>query len=394
MKTWVFQGNPEVFDIDGYLAATAGLIKWRVARYVDQIEPGDTVYIWRSQGTQPSMAGVVAEGTVVEPPRVQPEDPTAEGFWKQVPEHAEMMRVKIRINRIASKREVLKREWMKDDSALKNLLILRQPAGTNYPVEEEEARRLGQLWRKTGADWARDEVLAALHLYQQLWDKPISKVAGSEVEKLAQQIGRAPTGVYNKLMNLRAIDPRDSRKGFEGGSKVDQATWDEFFDATTLSIDAARLEAENQRLWGGGVKSDKLADEFLAIEEKRLAEKPLESLLAQYADRPPNLKPRRRSQEVMSYDRDPMVVILRKRLAGYQCEVDGCQSEPFRTESGELFVEVHHLVPLADGGPDTLENTAALCPTHHRLLHHGRDRTLLTGKLSAKRSSESWKSPP
>jgi len=70
MKTWIFQGNPDVFDIDSYLAATAGLITWRVARYAEQIEPGDTVYIWRSQGDQPQMAGIVAEGTVVEPPRV------------------------------------------------------------------------------------------------------------------------------------------------------------------------------------------------------------------------------------------------------------------------------------------------------------------------------------
>ena len=60
MKTWIFQGNPEVFDIDSYLAATAGLITWRVARYAEQIEPGDTVYIWRSQGDQPQMAGIVA----------------------------------------------------------------------------------------------------------------------------------------------------------------------------------------------------------------------------------------------------------------------------------------------------------------------------------------------
>ena len=50
MKTWIFQGNPGVFDIDSYLASTAGLITWRVARYAEEIEPGDTVYIWRSQG--------------------------------------------------------------------------------------------------------------------------------------------------------------------------------------------------------------------------------------------------------------------------------------------------------------------------------------------------------
>jgi hypothetical protein len=33
---WIFQGNPEVFDIEGYLAASSGLITWTVVRYADQ----------------------------------------------------------------------------------------------------------------------------------------------------------------------------------------------------------------------------------------------------------------------------------------------------------------------------------------------------------------------
>jgi hypothetical protein len=50
MRTWIFQGNPAVFDIEGYLAASSGLITWTVARYAEQISAGDTVYIWQSQG--------------------------------------------------------------------------------------------------------------------------------------------------------------------------------------------------------------------------------------------------------------------------------------------------------------------------------------------------------
>ena len=230
MRTWIFQGNPEVFDIEGYIADSSGLITWRVARYADQISRGDTVYIWQSQGKDAAQAGILAEGTITEYPRVQKDDVLSADFWKQAPEPDEALRVKIRLNRIASKKEVLKREWMKDDSVLRNMLIMKQALARTSQWKSKEAKRLGHLWRKTGTDWGRDEVVAALRLYEQLRDKPISKVAGSEVEHLAQQIGRAPTGFYNKLMNLRAIDPRDSRKGFDGGSKVDQATWDEFFD--------------------------------------------------------------------------------------------------------------------------------------------------------------------
>jgi predicted RNA-binding protein with PUA-like domain len=388
MRTWIFQGNPKLFDMEGYLAASAGLITWTVSNYADQIFPGDSVYIWQSQGEDPALAGIVAEGTITEHPSIQKNDPLSVDFWRQPEEHDERMRVRIRLNRIATKREILKREWMKDDSVLRSLSILRLARGTNFPVEEPEAKRLGHLWQKTGRDWERDEVIAALYLYEQLRDKPISNMPDSEVERLAQQIGRVRKGVYSKLMNLRSIDPRDSRKGLEGGSKVDQLTWNEFFNEATSALNLARLSAEYERLWGGGVKSYKSEDEVFAAEERRLAEKPLEWLLSQYASRPQNVAPRRRSQESIAYDRDQIVVALRKRLASNRCEVAGCQSEQFRTESGELFIEVHHLIPLADGGPDTLENTAAVCPTHHRLLHHGIEWDVIAAQLFQKRQSE------
>jgi hypothetical protein len=150
MRTWIFQGNPEVFDIAGYLAVSSGLITWTVARYAHQISPGDTVYIWQSKGQDAAQAGILAEGIIAEYPRVQNDDALSADFWRQAPEQEEALRVRVRLNRIASKKEVLKREWMKDDSVLRNLLIMRQAAGTNFPVDEPEAKRLGQLWRKTG----------------------------------------------------------------------------------------------------------------------------------------------------------------------------------------------------------------------------------------------------
>ena len=45
-------------------------------------------------------------------------------------------------------------------------------------------------------------------------------------------IGRAITGVYNKVMNFRAIDPTDPRAGLSAGGQVEHAVWDEFYDAS------------------------------------------------------------------------------------------------------------------------------------------------------------------
>lgn len=50
------------------------------------------------------------------------------------------------------------------------------------------------------------------------------------------------------------------------------------------------------------------------------------------------------------------------------------QPAPFdRRKDGSPYLEVHHKVPLAEGGMDKLENTFALCPNCHREAHYGQD---------------------
>lgn len=57
------------------------------------------------------------------------------------------------------------------------------------------------------------------------------------------------------------------------------------------------------------------------------------------------------------------------RANGY-CEL--CKKpSPFTTTKGFPFLEVHHILKLADDGPDNPENVAALCPNCHREAHFG-----------------------
>ncbi|WP_342332342.1 HNH endonuclease signature motif containing protein [Pedobacter sp. FW305-3-2-15-E-R2A2] len=57
---------------------------------------------------------------------------------------------------------------------------------------------------------------------------------------------------------------------------------------------------------------------------------------------------------------------------------------PFITEFGIPFLEVHHIFRLADDGPDSPENVAALCPNCHREAHFGKNKTLLRDALHSK----------
>jgi 5-methylcytosine-specific restriction protein A len=71
-------------------------------------------------------------------------------------------------------------------------------------------------------------------------------------------------------------------------------------------------------------------------------------------------------QEV--YERDPLVAEYAKRKAKGMCQL--CEKPaPFNDRHGDPFLETHHIIPLAEGGPDTIENVAALCPNCHRKTH-------------------------
>lgn len=58
------------------------------------------------------------------------------------------------------------------------------------------------------------------------------------------------------------------------------------------------------------------------------------------------------------------------------------EKAPFETSSGLPFLEVHHLTRLSDGGPDTPDKVAAICPNCHREIHHGREGRDLNKRLA------------
>ena len=78
----------------------------------------------------------------------------------------------------------------------------------------------------------------------------------------------------------------------------------------------------------------------------------------------------------------PVVVLIYRRNADVVAEVlyrangycEQCNKEaPFmRLKDGKPYLEVHHVVRLANGGEDTVGNSLALCPNCHRKDHYGK----------------------
>jgi 5-methylcytosine-specific restriction endonuclease McrA len=93
-------------------------------------------------------------------------------------------------------------------------------------------------------------------------------------------------------------------------------------------------------------------------------------------------KPKKRSVQRAVYDRNLTVVAGAIARSKGQCEMPDCTCETFLDDKGDPFLEVHHIKHLRNGGDDTLENAAALCPRHHRELHHGVRRAELTERLA------------
>jgi hypothetical protein len=87
----------------------------------------------------------------------------------------------------------------------------------------------------------------------------------------------------------------------------------------------------------------------------------------------------REAAVVTRYVRSPTVAAYVLQRAEGLCEL--CARAPFITDSGAVFLEVHHVVQLSQGGPDTTCNTVALCPTCHRELHYGASRVRLMALL-------------
>lgn len=397
MQTWIFQGNPDDFDIDGYLASRPPRLVWLASRYASDIAVGDHVYLWRNQGQQRAVAGIVAEAVVTEAPHLRGEDPDGVRFWRVADARSttNQVRAVLRLVKVATKREVLRRDWFLEDPILKELPNLRMQAGTNYRVEQPQARRLEALWSRTGRDWSRNEAVAGLWAYAETYQGVVSRLPGSPVSRVALDIGRAVSGVYAKVMNFRSLDPRVAGQGMSAAGREDKAIWNEFYDDATSTLRMGLLRSEFARLWiDDDVSVPKPAEAkakaaIIGLEAHRLEEQELSQLLAKYRAQRQSGTSHRPASRVLSartYERDPLVIAIAKKRAGHNCEVSDCNHPIFETAPGLNYTEVHHIIPLADGGEDTIENVACLCAAHHREVHLGIEGARLTLQLRALRS--------
>ena len=389
-RTWLFQAQPRSFDIDGFLATQPTEFVWLARQHAADIFPGDRVFIWRAiGGGDPTKSGVIAEARVVAGAAQRPEDPASVPFWRESADAAgTQMRVRLRLLHIADPRQVLQRNWLSEDPILRELGIFRMAQGTNYPVSAEQAARLDALWSRIGRDWSYAESVAGLWAYDQTYDGAVSRLSGSPVADIALAIGRVVPGVYNKVMNFRAIDPRDPRAGLGGASAMDRKIWALFYDVASSTVQSAALETEYHSLWSTTPadqppEAEGAPAQDFEREVAKLTALSLTDLGARLNTASADTAPAMSVTRTQRFKRDPLVAAYARVRGAFRCEMPDCAHPVFEGRDGRPYSEVHHIEPLADGGPDVPTNVASLCPAHHREAHHGRQaeaiRAALTG---------------
>ncbi len=91
--------------------------------------------------------------------------------------------------------------------------------------------------------------------------------------------------------------------------------------------------------------------------------------------------PTMREETVLLRDRSSAVreaVLIR---AGGLCKL--CNEPGFVTAAGSIYLETHHVVPLANNGLDHPSNVVAVCPQNHRRAHYAAERDEIAIRLTA-----------
>ena len=77
--------------------------------------------------------------------------------------------------------------------------------------------------------------------------------------------------------------------------------------------------------------------------------------------------PKKWTSSTTTYNRDELVSEFTKRRTNGKCDLCG-NDAPF-SKNGIPYLECHHVIHLADHGPDAIYITVELCPNCHRKIH-------------------------
>jgi len=220
--------------------------------------------------------------------------------------------------------------------------------------------------------WNRDELILVLDLYMTNPASPPGKTS-SQVAVLSTLLNKmhrlngtsaTPTlrnanGVYLKMMNLRALDPKftaQGKVGMQSGGALEKVVWADYAgQREKLAADAASIREAVER-------ADETKVAMLPSAEPYEGEEG--GVIMRLHKR---------------YERDPKLIAEKRKAAksagAMACEVCAFDFHLAYGELGSGYIEVHHTKPvytMKAGHKTKLEDLALLCANCHRMAHRKR----------------------
>lgn len=255
--------------------------------------------------------------------------------------------------------------------------ILLEEEWANLFTEDEKniaGDRLAEVgYHVAGKDWTPEELAATVDAYIEMLNKesrngPFVKAEYNKNLRKDKLQGRTSSAVEYRMQNISTV-------------LAD-------FGLPTINgyLPAKNIGEKNYRLIAKFLKERNIiTEDFEPTSDSGIYEKRADSLLTNKSivNKPMgSASPRSITTQVTVFERWPAVKAYVLSRSRGKCEL--CGGTPFAKDDGTPFLEIHHLQPLAQNGPDTVENTVALCPNCHRELHYGKEATAKTNRLKEK----------
>jgi 5-methylcytosine-specific restriction protein A len=364
LQTWIFQGNPKRFNIDAYLQDWKN-ISWTIRQlyYVDQIQIGDEVFIWRSDGFSRGTGGIIARAVVTG--LAEEKQDAVNEYW-HTDEGLEMfMRVPLDVKEVKLE-GYISRMALLEHPELMELHILKMANMTNYLISNQHGQLIRDMWLQE----------MPIKRFPQLIRKPRDR----EYKKYAEQL--RDNVVYEYLFNgkshrwldenildesadysrgwfsmgmLHYLGIVDAHKGFFKGIEVIDAIkrlMDQ--DSEELRGIAAALLRHARNLYSNDASDESIYDEGTEYPEGKEYFR-LHRL-------------RERNPKVVKQAKE----LFMKKHGRLYCEVCDFDYSLAYGERGIDFIEGHHkklISEMQEGETTKVEDIKLLCANCHRMIH-------------------------
>jgi predicted HNH restriction endonuclease/predicted RNA-binding protein with PUA-like domain len=146
LNTWIFQGNPKVFNIDSYIAQNK-YIRWSIRQehFLKTVEQGDIVYIWRSEAGKKGSGGIVAKAIIISDDDFLGQGKVSDYYFDE--HNADQFQyVSLEVMEHRLTKGYISRKFLLQHTFLRDLKILHMRNETNYLMQNKHATEIHKLW--------------------------------------------------------------------------------------------------------------------------------------------------------------------------------------------------------------------------------------------------------